>query len=65
MSMNSAPSERIVISYMNEEHYHRSDPNDELRPACRPDRIRGVVAIRTQAERRGQTACPRCWPKDA
>jgi hypothetical protein len=58
------PRERLVLSYMSEPHYHRPHPDDESRPACAPDRIRGVVAIRTQAERRGQTACPICWPEN-
>ena len=62
--MTDTPNERLVISYMSEDHYHRSHPDDELRPACRPDRIRGVVAIRTQAERRGQTPCRLCWPDE-
>ncbi|HUG07863.1 MAG TPA: hypothetical protein VMP13_03020 [Acidimicrobiia bacterium] len=49
---------------MSEPHYHRPHSDDEARPACAPERIRGVVAIRTQAERRGQTACPKCWPDE-
>lgn len=54
--------DRLVVSYLGEDHYHRSDEEDDMRPACHPERIRGVVAIRTEAERRGQTPCPECWP---
>lgn len=62
--MTFNPNERLVISYMGEEHYHREDPGKELRPACEPARIRGVPAIRTQVERRGQKPCPKCWPDE-
>lgn len=56
-------TERLVISYMTDDHYHREHPDEASRPACQPTRIRGVIAIRTEAERRGQTACPQCWPE--
>lgn len=59
---DNGPTESLVLSYMSEHHYHRSHPDDDLRPACRPERIRGVLAIRTEVERRGQTPCPECWP---
>lgn len=57
------PTDSFVISYMSEDHYHRSHPDDDQRPVCQPKRLRGVLAIRTQAERRGQTPCPDCWPE--
>ncbi|HEY7822485.1 MAG TPA: hypothetical protein VIG24_06625 [Acidimicrobiia bacterium] len=60
--MTPTPSERLVLSYMDDEHYHREDPDKESKPVCQPERTRGVLAIRTQVERRGQTPCPRCWP---
>jgi hypothetical protein len=56
------PTESLVLSYLGEPYYHRSHPDDDLRPACRPGRIRGVMAIRIQAERLGQKPCPECWP---
>jgi hypothetical protein len=59
---NESPTDSLVLSYMSESHYHRCHPDDDLRPVCRPKRIRGVMAIRIQAERWGQTACPECWP---
>lgn len=58
----TAPTERLVLSYMGEPHYHRPSPDDDLRPACEPTRLRGVPAMRVTAERWGQTPCPRCWP---
>lgn len=60
--MTDSPNDRIVISYMGDDHYHREDPGQAQKPACNPQRIRGVPAIRTEAERRGQTPCSRCWP---
>lgn len=60
---DNGPTESLVLSYMSEQHYHRTHPDDDLRPACRPERIRGVVAIRSEVERKGQTPCPECWPK--
>lgn len=51
-----------MLSYMDDQHYHREDPDKESKPACEPERTRGVLAIRTQVERRGQNPCPRCWP---
>lgn len=62
--MSPTPSERLVISYMDDDHYHREHPAETSRPACDPKRIRGVPAIRTQAECRGQTPCPECWSDD-
>lgn len=62
--MTPTPSERLVISYMSDDHYHREHPDEKSRPACKPTRIRGVMAIRAQAGRRGQTPCPKCWPGD-
>jgi hypothetical protein len=58
------PTGSLVVSYMSEPHYHRSHPDDDLRPACQPTRIRGALAIRIQAERRRQTPCPLCWSED-
>jgi hypothetical protein len=62
--MSPTPVERLVISYMDDDHYHREHPDEASRPACETKRIRGVAAIRTQAERRGQTPCPKCWPEE-
>ena len=62
--MTDSSKDRFVLSYMSEDHYHRIDSDDDMRPACEPERIRGVLAIRTQVERRGQTPCPRCWPEN-
>ena len=62
--MSPTPSERLVISYMDDDHYHREHPDESSRPACDAKRIRGVPAIRTEAERRGQTPCPKCWPEE-
>lgn len=56
------PTESLVISYLNEPYYHRGHPDSDLRPACTPERIRGVMAIRVLVERRGQKPCPQCWP---
>lgn len=53
-----------MLSYLNDEHYHRENPDDASKPVCDPDRIRGVLAIRTQVERRGQAPCPKCWPAE-
>jgi hypothetical protein len=61
---DNPPADTLVISYMSESHFHRGHPDDDLRPVCQPDRIRGVLAIRIQAERWGQTPCPECWPED-
>lgn len=62
--MTATPSERLVISYLDDEHYHREIPDEESKPVCDPARIRGVLAIRTQVERHGQTPCPECWPDE-
>lgn len=62
-NMSPTPSERLVLSYMEDDSYHREHPDDRSRPACDPTRTRGVPAIRTEAERRGQTPCPKCWPE--
>lgn len=62
--MSPTPSERFVVSYLGDDHYHREDPNEPSRPACNSTRIRGVPAIRTEAERSGQTPCPECWPEE-
>lgn len=61
--MTAAPLERLVISYMSDDHYHREHPDETSRPACDVTRIPGVMAMRAQAERRGQTPCPECWPE--
>jgi hypothetical protein len=61
--MGDQPEDRLVISYLGEAHYHRSMPEDELRPACRPTRMRGVLSMRVRAERAGQIPCPECWPE--
>lgn len=53
---------RLVLSYLGEDVYHRSSVDDDLRPACRPSRIRGVPTMRVRADRQGQRACPLCWP---
>jgi|FLYL01.1.fsa_nt_gi hypothetical protein len=58
------PSDSLVVTYMSEPHYHRSHPDDDLRPACQPSRIRGTLAIRLEAERRGESPCLRCWPNE-
>lgn len=60
--MTKSSLDRIVLSYLGDDHYHASLPDDDLRPVCQPERIRGVPAIRSEAERRGQTPCPSCWP---
>lgn len=62
--MPDLPTDRLVLSYMGDDHYHRSHDEDNLRPVCRPTRIRGVVAIRFEAEKRGQEPCPECWPSE-
>lgn len=62
--MTKSSLDRIVLSYLGEDHYHQRDSDDDMRPACQPQRIRGVTAIRTEAERRGQTPCPKCWPDE-
>ncbi len=59
----SKPEERLVLSYLGEDHYHRMWEEDVERPACSPKRMRGVASMRVRAERDGQTACPRCWPE--
>ena len=56
------PEERLVLSYLGETHYHRPLETDQERPACKPTRMRGVIAMRVRAERDGQTPCPDCWP---
>ncbi|HUG08367.1 MAG TPA: hypothetical protein VMP13_05670 [Acidimicrobiia bacterium] len=58
------PSDSLVLSYLGEENYPRSHPDDDLRPLCRPRRIRGVMAIRMDVERRGLGPCPDCWPEE-
>lgn len=58
------PDDRFVLNYMSEDHYHRSHPDDDLRPVCHPTRLRGVMTIRTEAERRGLSPCPECWRSD-
>jgi hypothetical protein len=62
--MSPTPSERFIISYLDDDHYHREHPDKISRPACHPTRIRGVIAIRSESERDGQTPCPECWPKE-
>jgi hypothetical protein len=62
--MSPTPSERFVVSYLDDDHYHREHPDKISRPACNPTRIRGVMAIRSEAERDGQTPCPKCWPEE-
>ena len=57
------PDERLVLSYMGENHYHRCSQEDPNRPACQPERMRGVTGMRVLLERHGQTACPLCWPE--
>lgn len=61
--MNEKP--RLVLSYMGEDVYHRTSRDDDLRPACRPTRIRGVPTIRVMAERQGKSPCSLCWPAEA
>jgi len=64
--MTSSPSEKIVLSYLGERHYHRGSEGDDLRPACRPERIRGIPSMRIHAEHRdGLSPCERCWPESA
>lgn len=59
--MTNGPSDRLTLVYLGEDVYHRSHDDDDLRPACTPRRMRGVLAMRVRAEHRGLTACPRCW----
>lgn len=59
----SAPADRLVLSYQGEPHYHQSHHDDDLRPVCQPKRIRGVLANRLKLERDGQSPCPACWPE--
>lgn len=61
--MNEKP--RLVLSYMGEDVYHRSSTDDDLRPACRPSRIRGVPTMRLMAERQGKSPCLLCWSAEA
>lgn len=61
--MTNSPPDRLVLFYLGDTHYHRGDPEDGLRPACRPERIRGVTAMRVRAERDGLAPCPLCWPE--
>lgn len=61
----STPDDRLVLSYLGEEHYHRALESDPHRPACQPTRMRGVPSMRISAERHGQTPCPTCWPEPA
>lgn len=56
---------RLVLSYLGEDVYHRSGEPDDLRPACRPSRIRGVPMMRVHADNQGLRPCPLCWPDDA
>lgn len=63
MSQNR-PVDSLILTYMSESHYHRRSDDDDMRPTCRPERVRGVLGIRREAERRGQTPCPQCWPLD-
>ena len=56
------PPDRLVLSYLGEDHYHRGGEEDALRPACSPARLQGIIASRTKVEREGQTPCPACWP---
>lgn len=58
--MNEPP--RLVLSYLGEDVYHRRGTSDDLRPVCRPSRIRGVPMMRVRAEHQGLRACPLCWP---
>jgi hypothetical protein len=57
-----APTDRLVLSYMGEPHFHRSLESDPRRPACDPKRFPGVAAMRVRAEHHGQSPCPLCWP---
>ena len=56
------PTDRLVLSYLGEAHYHRRNPDDDERPVCQPKRARGVLALRFKVERDGQDPCPLCWP---
>lgn len=58
------PEDRLVLVYMGEPYFHRLSEEDPERPACNPQRMRGVTAMRVRAERDGQTRCPLCWPED-
>jgi len=60
--MPESPPDRLVLSYMGDSTYHRSHRDDDLRPACRPERIRGVMSMRFHAERDGRRPCVLCWP---
>jgi hypothetical protein len=59
-----APVDRLVLSYLGEDHYHRRHADDDLRPVCQPKRLRGVLVHRLRLEREGQSRCPACWPED-
>lgn len=52
----------LVLVYLGEPAYHRGHDTDDLRPACTPRRIRGVLQMRVRAETDGLVPCARCWP---
>ena len=62
--MKSEPTDRLTLVYLGEGVYHRSHADDDLRPACTPTRMRGVLTMTVRAARRGLTACRRCWPEN-
>ena len=64
MNMTPTPSASLVISYIGEDHYHREHAERPSRPACDPGRRIAAPALRTQAENRGNTPCPECWPNE-
>ncbi|MDX1747113.1 MAG: hypothetical protein R3324_14340 [Halobacteriales archaeon] len=51
----------IVLSYLGEDVFHRPDDADDMRPACRPTRMRGALIQRHTARREGLKPCPECW----
>ncbi len=58
-----SPGARLVIHYLNEPHFHRSHPDDDMRPACDPKRIRGTLVMHTSVTREGVGPCRLCWPE--
>ena len=60
--MYTQPNPRLVLAYLGEKIYHRGSADDDLRPVCRPTRIRGVPMMRVFAERDGLSPCSNCFP---
>lgn len=62
--MTIGPIDRLTLVYLGEDVYHRSHADDDLRPACTPKRMRGVLTMTVRAANRGLSPCPRCWRND-